>query len=151
MNFVPHITIALLVGLALFWGLGAEGLALATLVLLTGLAGILPDADHQSSVPRGLLNKAVLLFALFIVFTHLGFEPTLEWGKNALILFLAIFGVYFIIVILFLSVHRGITHTIRFALFVALAFFLIDFNYLHSLAGFVGVLVHLALDSQIRF
>ena len=151
MNFPEHTFIAFLIGVIIFWGFLGLSLVEGTVcVLLTILAGLSPDCDHQEAKIRRWLNMAVLTLALAIAILQVPLELSFEWAKEAGILFLAIVGVYGLIMMCVFGRHRGPSHSLAFAIFIGAAFYFIAYNEMHALAGIAGTLTHLILDKEIK-
>lgn len=160
-NFEMHISTSCAVG-AVLGGIGyAVGMPTATCVVagtLCGIAGMLPDLDHDGGVPlRETLSFMAAAVACLMQerWRHLGL--TLES--------LAMAGLLTYIMIRFalggmlrrLTVHRGMFHSLPAALIAGLLTFLVchstDMNgrLFKSGAVVLGFLVHLILDEIYSF
>ncbi|MEK6982386.1 MAG: metal-dependent hydrolase [Candidatus Micrarchaeota archaeon] len=147
MNWKSHVIIGCLLTLAIFLFL-FNIRDYATLIVLTifgGLSALLPDLDHDLSKGRKILNVFVILGSiLFFVFFSNSYSL-----QNSLTYPLAVVGIYFILFAFFKPRHRGVTHSIVFAVsYGIILFFLAGIDF--AVAGFIGYFSHLLADGMIK-
>lgn len=156
MNFWAHFIIALVLSSLIFVGISyfitpLDIQTIASCILIAGIFGIVPDVDLLGSYPRGILTTIVLIIAVIIAAFSAPFSMTLEYAKSAVIFFLAILGVYFLILEFIIGKHRSHSHTLVFGVVIALIFYYaIGFPLFQSLAVLLGVGIHLILDKQVK-
>jgi membrane-bound metal-dependent hydrolase YbcI (DUF457 family) len=157
-NFTTHLNVAAFVS-----GIAAVSVSYtnlstpkdAFLYFLAGIVGgILPDIDHNNSIPIKILQFFLSnLIAFLIIVRYLGKYPILN------ILFLWIVSYISVNILFFLfkklTTHRGIIHSIPAAFFFFFLVSLISYkyfglnvlkSYLIGLFVFIGYITHLILD-----
>lgn len=147
MNWKSHIFIGCLFTLAAMLILFniKDFFTLTALTTFGGLSALLPDLDHDLSKGRKILDVIVILGSiLFFVFFFNSYSL-----QNSILYSLALMGIYFVLFALFKPRHRGVTHSIVFAvIYSVILFFLADFNL--AVAGFIGYFSHLLADGMIK-
>ena len=118
------------------------------------LGGILPDIDHDNSIPVRIIQFVISnLVAFLVVYNYLGKLKLLD----IIVLWLGISIVFEIIFFFFkrLTTHRGIIHSIPMGILFGLITILFLHNILHlniivsyyvGIFIFIGYLTHLILD-----
>ncbi|MEO1958574.1 MAG: metal-dependent hydrolase [Nautiliaceae bacterium] len=154
-NFKTHLGVAAVVSgggaLLLYDKVGVKD---ALFLFVSGcIGGILPDIDHDNSIPLRILQNISTLFVVFFVFLFF-------YDKvNSLMLLIFMITGYigsFLLFYIFkkFTTHRGIIHSISFGVLLALLFNFVIFEVsnnqkLSLLAGFflfLGYVTHLILD-----
>ena len=126
----------------------SAGLAESLLLLLVCCASsLVPDLDHPKSFASRLLN----LVAIFS-FTAVTIAILLSTGscQSAGLAFLAISASWLVFSSLARPRHRGITHTVIFSIFYAIAILLSSQSATLGLFSLAGFLSHLAADLQFK-
>ncbi len=136
-----------------YWRLGT-GLGMSAIAAgLTTVGGLLPDLDSDSSVPHRTLFRLAAIGAVFLTLQHL---LTMYYSifEGAMILAGTYLAVRYVVatVFRFLTVHRGMFHSIPAMLIVGLGLYLLYGHYplrdrlFVAGAGMLGFLSHLLLD-----
>jgi membrane-bound metal-dependent hydrolase YbcI (DUF457 family) len=132
MDWKTHVALGIVLSAMVFYFL--FGKIDLTLIVIAGLAALMPDIDHEMSKGKKILDIIVIAFAALIALP-----------SQSVVLFLAVIGAYFIIYKLLKPKHRGITHTIVACLvFSVLIYFTAGLEF--AIAVFIGYFSHLALD-----
>lgn len=157
MNWLAHFFIGLLLGLAVFYLLGAGPLQLAALALFAGCCALLPDLDAANSKARQAFDWLAIAsaFALSYYSACLPPAPAPDFScvaaapEQFLLRALAIAGAYFVFFTAFKPPHRGITHSLAFlGLFAALIYLVLGRDF--AIAGAIGYCSHLAADQRFK-
>lgn len=154
MDFKAHFLIAffssaILFGILNTYLIHADMLVYIFAVGMATVFGVVSDVDLTGTTPRGLLNIGVALFGILVGIYQNPFQLTFEWLKSVIIIALAVFGIYFVIMEFVIKKHRGITHTLIFGILAALLFyFVVGLNMWVSVAPIWGILVHILLDRE---
>lgn len=124
------------------------------LSLFAGVSALIPDLDHDMGKARQILNKLVPLILLFVVYIHVCGSSAVCFSdfaklRSVVAISLALVGLYFVLFTYLKPKHRGITHSIAFALVYAVVVF-IGLNEQLAIAGLVGYLLHLLTDNEIK-
>ncbi|MEM4348274.1 MAG: metal-dependent hydrolase [Candidatus Anstonellaceae archaeon] len=134
MKWQAHLLFGLVAGAALGWLLRADGWKLASICAISGFFSLLPDIDLDSSKISQIMRLFLVLVAIALGLMF----------RSLLVAFLLLAGTWAAWV-LFRPRHRGITHTLIFALVCFAAGFAL-FGWQEGLAAFVGVASHIAAD-----
>lgn len=161
-SFAQHVNTAVVIsGIAIapLYGSALIDINQALALLFFGLiGGILPDIDLENSKPIQMASSILSIFIpLLAILTLL---ESLSISKMLFIWFLSSLVLHFIIfrILLNLTVHRGIIHSIPMGLFFAQILVIIFHHVLHFqelfslLCGiflFFGFIIHLLLDELI--
>ncbi len=154
-NFKTHLGVAAVVSgggaLLLYDKVGVKD---ALFLFVSGcIGGILPDIDHDNSIPFRILQNIFTLFVVFFVF--LFFYNRVDILKLLIFMASGYIGSFLLFFVFKkLTIHRGIIHSISFGVLLSLLFNFIVFEVsknqkLSLLSGaflFFGYVTHLILD-----
>jgi hypothetical protein len=140
-------------GGAAYWRLGIDPKLAAIAAGITTVGGLLPDLDSDSSVPNRALFRLAAVGAVILTFQHL-LSTYYSIVEGAIILASAYLAVRYVLatVFRFITVHRGMFHSIPAMLIVGLSLYLLYGTYGDRVrlfmagAGMLGFLSHLVLD-----
>lgn len=153
-NFKTHLGVAALVsGVGAFLLYDKVGKEALFLFVSGCIGGILPDIDHDNSIPLRIVQNFFTLFVVFFIF--LFFYDKVDILKLLIFMASGYIG-SFLLIFLFkkLTTHRGIIHSISFGVLLSLLFNFVVFEVsknqkLSLLSGaflFLGYVTHLILD-----
>ena len=161
-SFAQHVNTAVVIsGIAIapLYGSSLIDLNQALTLLFFGLiGGILPDIDLENSKPIQIASSILSIFIpLLAILTLL---ESLSISKMLFIWFLSSMVLHFIIfkILLNLTVHRGVIHTIPMGIVFAQILIIVFHQFLNlddlfaSLCGlflFMGFIIHLLLDELV--
>lgn len=161
-SFAQHVNTAVVVsGIAIapLYSSSLIDINQALALLFFGLlGGVLPDVDIENSKPiqitSSILSIFIPLLAILVLLESLSISKMLLlWFSSALILHFIIFQI-----LLNLTIHRGIFHSIPMGIFLAYALttlfsVVLEYGNLFSLLCglflFVGFVIHLLLDELV--
>ncbi|HMF15958.1 MAG TPA: metal-dependent hydrolase [Gemmataceae bacterium] len=152
-HLVTAAGLGVIYGGAAYWRLGFDPILAAIAAGITAVGGLLPDLDSDSSVPNRILFRLAAVAAVIVTFQYLltTYYPIME---GAVILAAAYLAVRYVLAtgFRFITVHRGMFHSIPAMLIVGLSLYLLYGNYVErdrlfmAGAGMLGFLSHLVLD-----
>jgi hypothetical protein len=156
-SFRGHLTAAAGLGAvyggAAYWKLGTDPKMAAMAAGLCTIGGLLPDLDSDSSVPNRTLFRLAAVAAVYLTFQHL-LTTYYSIVEGAVILAGAYLAVRYVLATVFryITVHRGMFHSIPAMLIVGLSLYLLYGRFplqdrlVMGGAGVLGFLSHLVLD-----
>jgi membrane-bound metal-dependent hydrolase YbcI (DUF457 family) len=147
MRWQSQIIIGALAAAVASYFLGFDNLIL--LAIIGGLAALLPDLDHDTSKGRKILDFTVIILSFVVVYMKSCSGQLCVPDIQILITWLGFLGLYFLIFWFFKPKHRGITHTLLAAIFVAIAGYLI-LGYEYAAVILIGYLSHLIADGVFK-
>lgn len=152
MNWRPHFTIGAFAGAIVALILEFDIFVIFLAGIIGGLSALAPDIDHDSSKIRKAADITVPIFGFFFSLSsscYANVDCIMGSWRTIVISALAITGLYTIVITYLKPKHRGITHTILFALvFFALLYTVSNFAF--ALFGLAGYVSHLVADKHIR-
>ncbi len=155
MNWKEHIVIGLLFTALFFLFIDHSPSVLQLVLLLVcgGMSALVPDLDHKESMGKSILDVGFVVAAAFFSYSSRCSSdfcmPGIETLGIMVMSFLAMLGAYFLFFRFLKPRHRGITHTILFAVVYGMLFFLL-FGKNFAIAGFLGYSSHLIADQEIK-
>ncbi|MFH1221738.1 MAG: metal-dependent hydrolase [Candidatus Micrarchaeota archaeon] len=151
MNWSAHLLIGVAVGCLLAFLLGLGWQAALIPIALAAFSALVPDIDHGESKIRQFSDLAAIAFAVFFAVAAKcpAFACTLSSWQDTAVYALAIFGAYAIVMTYVMPRHRGIIHSILFAVIYAVLLLLLS-NLQFALFGLAGYLSHLLADREIK-
>ncbi|NYZ76911.1 metal-dependent hydrolase [Candidatus Micrarchaeota archaeon] len=152
MNWRPHFTIGAFAGAIVALALHCEIFIIFLAAIIGGISALAPDIDHDSSKIRKAADLTVPIFGIFFALSSSCYTDVLcitdNW-KGIIVSALAITGLYTIVITYLKPSHRGIIHSLLFALaYFAVLYAISDFAF--ALFGFVGYASHLLADGEIK-
>ena len=152
MNWRPHFTIGAFAGAILALILQYDIFVIFLAGIIGGISALAPDIDHDSSKIRKTADITVPIFGVFFALSASCYADITciigDW-KSIVISALAITGLYTIVITYLKPKHRGITHTVLFALiYFCLLYTVANFSF--ALFGFAGYASHLLADKHVR-
>ncbi|MEM4360144.1 MAG: metal-dependent hydrolase [Candidatus Bilamarchaeaceae archaeon] len=147
MNWSAHFFIGAALGSIFSALLGFSPFMIILISLVAGVSALAPDIDHDSSKIRRIADLTVPLFALlFSVSSRCAYlSCSLDAWQTILTSALALVGGYTIVLTYLKPKHRGIIHSLAFAVIYGLLLLTIsDFTF--ALFGFLGYFSHLVAD-----
>jgi inner membrane protein len=152
MNWRPHLIIGAFAGAIAALILQSSIFVIFLASLVGGLSALAPDIDHDSSKIRKAADITVPVFGVFFSLSSTCYADVAcmitDW-KTIIISALAITGLYTIVITYLKPKHRGITHTILFALvYFGLLYTISNFSF--ALFGLAGYVSHLVADWHIK-
>ena len=152
-HLVTAAGLGVIYGGAAYWRLGIDPILAAIAAGITAVGGLLPDLDSDSSVPNRILFRLAAVGAVILTFQYL-LTTYYSIVEGAVILAGAYLAVRYVLatVFRFITVHRGMFHSIPAMLIVGLSLYLLYGNYAErdrffmAGAGMLGFLSHLVLD-----
>jgi inner membrane protein len=151
MKWFAHFVIGAAIGTVIAYFLGFSGITLVAGAAVAGLSALVPDIDHESSKARKIADFSAPVFALLFAVSSecANLSCSADIWKVVVIIALALVGVYTIIMTYFKPKHRGMVHSISFAVFYGLLLFLLsDLSF--ALIGLAGFVSHLVADNEIK-
>ena len=152
MNWRPHFTIGAFAGALMALILQFDIFVIFLAAVIGGISALAPDIDHDSSKIRKAADITVPIFGFFFSLSSSCYADTVcimgNW-RSIVISALAITGLYTIVITYLKPKHRGMTHTILFALIYFFLLYTIS-NTEFALFGFAGYASHLVADKHIR-
>ena len=151
MNWREHLLIGLVVGGAIAAFMGMTPFMIIIAAAVAGFSALAPDIDHDSSKVRQVADFTVPIFALFFSVSSgcAGFTCSFEDWQGILTAALAMVGAYAVIITYLKPRHRGIVHTLVFAVLYGVLLFVIS-NLTFAIFGFAGYVSHLLADKEIK-
>ena len=117
------------------------------------MSALVPDLDHRESMGKNILDVLFLLAAIFYSYSSICNQtvciPDISMLKTITIGVLSLLGAYFLFFKFLKPRHRGITHSILFAVIYSLMVFLL-YGFNLAIAGLVGYLSHLLADKEFK-
>ena len=151
MNYPGHVLVGVIAGALLALVVAADPFMFFTIVFISAFAALVPDIDHENSKMRKFMDLGVPIFGFFFSFSSMctGVSCGVENWHVLLVNTLAITGLYMILITYTKPKHRGVTHTLAFAVLFGIALWLFA-EPVFALAGFVGYASHLVADKHIK-
>ncbi len=152
MNWRLHFVIGALAGAIVALALQFDVFVIFLAGIIGGIAALAPDIDHDSSKIRKAADITVPIFGVFFSLSsacYADVECIIADWRAIIISALAITGLYTTVITYLKPKHRGITHTILFALVFFFLLFTIS-NLSFALFGLAGYVSHLLADQHIR-
>ncbi len=152
MNWRPHFTIGAFAGAIAALILQSDIFVIFLAGIIGGISALAPDIDHDSSKIRKAADITVPIFGVFFSLSSTCYADVAcivsDW-RTIIISALAITGLYTIVITYLKPRHRGITHTVLFALvYFGLLYTVSNFSF--ALFGLAGYASHLLADQHIK-
>ncbi len=152
MNWRPHFIIGAFAGAIVALILQLNIFVIFLAAIIGGISALAPDIDHDSSKIRKAADITVPIFGVFFSLSSICYADVgciiANW-RTIIISALAITGLYTIVITYLKPKHRGITHTLLFALvYFGLLYTVSNFSF--ALFGLAGYVSHLVADQHIK-
>ena len=148
MNWKSHILFGMLLSMIVFYIIGIDFYELIVYGVFAGIFALVPDLDHELSKGKKILDIVFSLVILAILY-WLECKGICIPSPNIFVNWLMVLGIYFLVFRFFKPKHRGMTHSIVFAVILASGLFFLV-GYKMALAGFIGYCSHLIGDKEIK-
>lgn len=149
MNWIKHFAIGFILNLAILYFIELNIYEIIILSFFAAGSALIPDLDYTNSKARGILDKIIIFIAAAFTYLFYCIDYFCIYTEIFALRIFAFVGVYFIIFTYFKPEHRGITHSVLFAVSFSFLIYLV-IGYKFALAGAIGYFSHLIADKKIK-